>query len=1504
MENDEGNLVYRISIYGKTKDGKSVYLEMNDFKPYFFVKVNPKWAKCVHDIVSQVKEKIATEFKESLIEYKVVDLHDFYGFTGGKLYPFIKLTFKNLSGLKKYEWKFQQPIFYPYLRIKTSFKVYESNIPPFLRMMHIKDLRAVGWITVPEKELESFGSMPPTCNDINYAVSWKHINSIDDNNIVKFTIASFDIECTSGDGSFPQPNRISDKVIQIGVTVSRYSENDCYYKHILCLKKTANIEGVVVQWFEDEKDLLLEFSKLMRNINPDIVTGYNINGFDFDYLKRRSEFLGIDIKFCRLSRINNELTPFVDRTLESAAIGQSVFKYYDMTGRVIIDLMKVIQRDYKLGSYKLDDVSANFIKDTILEIGTETKNKTQLKLSKTSKFKEGDEVIFLYQNKKGKKEFFQNNKKFKILKILDNYITIDGEIKNEKINDNYELIMIHSPDKNHTVREYKLGNTIGDEIKNIIEESPGKIRIKTKGTFGLIVGQYIVLSYNNGIIEDKYKDGMKFKILELEKNSMLVQGVIEKEELLGKGYVISWSQTKDDVGPQDIFRLQEGTPEDRATIAKYCIQDCALCNNLINKLQIINNNISMANVCSVPLSFIFYRGQGIKIQSLVARKCRVKKHLIPVLEKKKQKNCELHDLKLSSKLNSHHEPVCTCSQKKFRTEEELKQQKIDASIEQHVEKLNGKYDAVEEDEEDEVGYEGATVFNPVKGAHFEPIPVLDYESLYPNAMRLRNLSHECRVDNPKFDNIEGYRYHEITYNNSDGSTSTCRFAEKIDGTKGIIPEILSDLLSARKKYKKLMEEEKDPFLKAILDSLQLAYKITANSLYGQTGASTSAIYMKEIAASTTATGREALQFAKYFIENTFDEMVRLALTDKEQYLNTMRKNFKYYPTTINVTDYSVVDDSKSKKKSNLLKPLKEKLEYTIHIATDEKWIIGPEKFICSDIDYEFDKKIYCEFKYFFDSIGCEMEVAKNDKGEFNEDFTKNKFYIALYSLPIQTRTDFYTDLYNMIINNKITKPFYYEYYNFFGKINLSFDDYVLKFKQNLLELEKDKRIIFFKKLDNHINNMGYSNKEELFEKFYITINKILKGYTIKPEIIYGDTDSVFFCPHIKNNVTNKIIKDTTALCMSIELGIWSSIMVKCLLPFPMALQYEKVLWPFIIISKKRYVGNLYEKNPKKFKQKSMGIVLKRRDNAPIVKIVCGGIVNELLNKQSPEGALKFTHQSLKDIITGKYKLDKYVVTKTLRTDYADRTRIVHAVLADRIAVRDPGNKPQSNDRIPYAYIEVKGVPKLQGDRVETPDFITKHNLKLDYTFYITNQIMKPCLQFLELVIENPEDIFKEYIFKEENRKKGIAPIGYYANIDNEKNSSCSENDSSSSDDLSEENNIFEKIINDEKYKHVKKLVKMPKKKFEKKKEKKTSALALLDPKKYMEKKNFNVACEDMFEDFENVSINSNKSIKKKIQKKKKQNRKKEIIPYNFSMGHYKGKQNETDIDNYKFNRIT
>ena len=124
-----------------------------------------------------------------------------------------------------------------------------------------------------------------------------------------------------------------------------------------------------------------------------------------------------------------------------------------------------------------------------------------------------------------------------------------------------------------------------------------------------------------------------------------------------------------------------------------------------------------------------------------------------------------------------------------------------------------------------------------------------------------------------------------------------------------------------------------------------------------------------------------------------------------------------------------------------------------------------------------------------------------------------------------------------------------------------------------------------------------------------------------------------------------------------------------------------------------------------------------------------------MKKQNVQEAIDFLKSCLQNIVDEKYGMDKLIITKSLRSGYKNPQSIAHKVLADRITARDPGNKPGPGDRIPFVYISTKEKKALQGEKIETPTFITENKLKIDYSFYITNQIMKRVQQVFALVLE-------------------------------------------------------------------------------------------------------------------------------------------------------------------------
>ena len=419
----------------------------------------------------------------------------------------------------------------------------------------------------------------------------------------------------------------------------------------------------MVESFDNEDELLLRWTEFIRELDPDIITGYNIFGFDYSYMIERASELECLQEFCTISRIRDKESKLVCKTLSSSALGDNTLKYIEMEGRVQIDLLKVIQRDHNLPSYKLDYVAENFINNRIVS---------------------------------------------------------------------YD--------------------------KNII---------KIKGITTLTKGNYITFNKEN----DKYKDGKKFKIIEIlyDSNEIKIEEDIEE-------CITEWTLAKDDVSPNDIFRFQKGSDYDRKVIATYCIMDCELCLFIINKLKIITNNIAMANVCSVPLSFIFLRGQGIKIFSLVSKECRKENILIPLI--------------------------------KYRTEEKTSYNpKFEYSFEDNIEKKNE-------------GYEGAGVLKPKKNIYLDKYAVvLDFSSLYPSCIISENISHDSIVLEEKYKGKEGiklleslgYEYRDISFSTykwidpsirSKGKVvtgkKTCRFVRD-PKKKAILPAIEEKLLKERKK---------------------------------------------------------------------------------------------------------------------------------------------------------------------------------------------------------------------------------------------------------------------------------------------------------------------------------------------------------------------------------------------------------------------------------------------------------------------------------------------------------------------------------------------------------------------------------------------------------------------------------------------------------------------------------------------------------------------------------
>ncbi|XP_072396309.1 DNA polymerase delta catalytic subunit [Diabrotica undecimpunctata] len=186
-------------------------------------------------------------------------------------------------------------------------------------------------------------------------------------------------------------------------------------------------------------------------------------------------------------------------------------------------------------------------------------------------------------------------------------------------------------------------------------------------------------------------------------------------------------------------------------------------------------------------------------------------------------------------------------------------------------------------------YEGATVIEPIRGYYTEPIATLDFSSLYPSIMIAHNLCYTSLLRKPMKEKL-GLTDDQVT-----STPANCMFV-KSSVRPGLLPHILQHLLAARKKTKALLKDEKDPVVRTVLNGRQLAYKISANSVYGFTGAQVGKLPCLEISGSVTAYGRTMIEQTKqeveqhYRVENGYDSDAKVIYGDTDSVMVNFKAN--------------------------------------------------------------------------------------------------------------------------------------------------------------------------------------------------------------------------------------------------------------------------------------------------------------------------------------------------------------------------------------------------------------------------------------------------------------------------------------------------------------------------------------------------------------------------------------------------------------------------------------
>ena len=1010
---DDEEAGFEIQVFANTENGDTCFIRLEGFSPFFYAKVNNNWTNSnVRSFESFLQQKMG-ELKGMLKSCSIVRRKKLRGFDNNSLHKFLFIQFTTEAAFHRAKsiWykkdEYNNKILIPGgLQVGVDkLELYEANIPPLLRSIHICEISPSGWVSLPLKYARKITgvNINSRCK-YNYAIDYRNIVSLPDKNTpVPRNICSFDIEAQSH-GDFPVPVKTYQKlaidILDAGITTKsdlKYAVQCAFIEHQTDERihrvypkrgqiSTDEVNIRINKWLDaksekkSKKNNTQTIQRFLKKFSADAASASGKQ--DYSYGNEDSEEYD-DVDEEENNTVNKNISNCIEDELKDID--------FNVTG---ILTSKELSRDEKL-----DQLNASLMKffptlkgdyvscigSTFIRSGEDVPNRhvcivlgtcdegddgIEIQCCETEKdlllawrdliLSEDPDAIIGYNIFSFDFDFLfhracENNcceEFLKLSRIKDQVCgTLDIKTNTYRIdqmsmklsNGNNILNIIQMPGRiqidmyywflrTENLPSFKLDFVgsyfIGDKIRrNEFIEEINRTRFYTKNMVGLEIRNFIKFDEINHST-DSYKGGAKFRVEEINRK----EGWFEINGCENpSAKIVKWGLAKDDISPKDIFRLTDEGPASRYIVAKYCIQDCNIVHHLFRKIDVFTELSEMARLCCVPMSFLIFRGQGIKLTSYVSKKCRAMGTLMPVLDCKSNKE----------------------------------------------------------------GYDGAVVLIPKIKMYLEdPVCTGDYAGLYPSSMISENLCSSSKVwvkyynlngklvreegeRNPKtgeyiYDNLPNVEYVNVrsdTYIYKKSETRSlddkvhtgyriARFAQYPEGKHAVLPAILKELTAARKSTRKQIPLQTDEFMKNTLNKRQKAIKVVANSVYGQTGAKVSTFYDVDIAASTTAMGRCLLLYAKRIIEDCFGDFtpmrIRAAVKEGEvsetEELIYTRAEYIYGDTDSVFFNLNLYDENKV--------PIKGQRALDLAITAAQDVCNLATKFLKPPHDFEYEKTYY------------------------------------------------------------------------------------------------------------------------------------------------------------------------------------------------------------------------------------------------------------------------------------------------------------------------------------------------------------------------------------------------------------------------------------------------------------------------------------------------------------------------------------------------------------------
>lgn len=374
MNDETGIESVNIHLWCLDRESKPWLIRVPDFPTFCYIELPQlvnghffEWTQRDVDKVMDYIKKVMDENKPTNYAFNM--LQKLYYYQGDRKYPMIFVQFRTLEALNHCKNLLNKPKNVPGYGSMTM-NVYEAHIDIVRKLFTVRDANFCSWLLVKgeeipfdsERRISTAGTserpmreMIISFNDINQerskeAESW----------FVSPRIVAFDIE-TYTDNFKAMPNSLVAKHVCNIISCIYYEvgKPDSKKRYVFVLGDSEPVEGSMVECFDTEVKMIEAFCKLIIELDPEIISGYNIFAYDYPYLDNRLKTKFKD--WPQMGRIMNENTEMSTMKWKSGAYGYNIINILNMSGRLSIDLIQIVKRDYKLDKYSLDFVSKTFI---------------------------------------------------------------------------------------------------------------------------------------------------------------------------------------------------------------------------------------------------------------------------------------------------------------------------------------------------------------------------------------------------------------------------------------------------------------------------------------------------------------------------------------------------------------------------------------------------------------------------------------------------------------------------------------------------------------------------------------------------------------------------------------------------------------------------------------------------------------------------------------------------------------------------------------------------------------------------------------------------------------------------------------------------------------------------------------------------------------------------------------------------------------------------------------